>query len=350
MNYSNRIKKVQNSLCEFGCHALLVEDPLNLYYLTGLELSAGKLYIDTGAASLVVDGRYYEKCQTQTLCQTILLENFSLRKWTRNHFIQKLGFDSSQTSYQNYLTLLSECTELNISLIPLLSPLQSMRLIKDEDEIELLRRAARLANEGSQLVIRSLCEGISEEELAFNLEFFWKKKGAKKLGFDPIIAFGKNSSMPHYRAGKTILKQGMHVLIDIGVVYDHYHSDMTRVVYYGNPDPRIRSIYAIVEEAKNKAMEACRPGIFIGELDKIARSFIAENGYGEFFTHSLGHGIGLDIHEAPSLRTGGPFSQTPLQPGMVFTIEPGIYLPNIGGVRLEDTLLITETGYENLSL
>ncbi len=259
MDYLKRLQKVRGLLNERGCDALIIEDPVHLLYLTGLELSAGKLYICQQAATLVVDGRYFEKCQTQTLYTVVLLENFSFKEWVNVHAIQTLAFDSHQTSYQNYLTLLAACNECNLSLIPLPSPLQEMRLIKDADEIELLRRAARLANEGCQMVIASLHEGVKEEELAFELEFFWKKRGAKKLSFDPIIAFGTNSSMPHYRAGAAMLKEGMHVLIDIGVVDHHYHSDMTRVVYFGKPDPQIQTIYAIVEEAKSQAMELCRP-------------------------------------------------------------------------------------------
>jgi Xaa-Pro aminopeptidase len=349
MEYNKRLQKLQIILKQSGCQALLIEDPTDLLYLTGLELSAGKLYISTFTACLVVDGRYFENCCKQTLYPVTLLEKFSFQAWVKDGSLQTLGFDSHQTSYQNYLALLNSCSDLKVSLIPIPAPLQQMRLIKDEDEIYLLRQAARLAQKGCQLVISSLREGITEEELAFELEFFWKKKGAKKLSFDPIIAFGKNSSMPHYRAGSTILKKGMHVLIDIGVVFQHYHSDMTRVVYFGEAEPKIQAIYAIVEEAKNRAMEKCHPGTLIGELDRTARNIIAESGYGNYFTHSLGHGVGLNVHEAPTIKTEGLWSQMPLEPGMVLTIEPGIYLPEIGGVRLEDTLLITEFGYENLT-
>lgn len=349
MDYKKRLQKVKDLINELNCQCLIIEDPTNLLYLTGLELSVGKLYISQQATALVVDGRYFEKSRNQTVYPVMALDKFSFKEWAKTNHIQTLGFDSHKTTYQVFLNLLTSCEELNISLIPLSSPLQQMRLIKDENEIDLLRKAAALANEGCQMVISSLREGITEEELAFELEFFWKKRGAKKLSFDPIIAFGKNSSMPHYRAGRTILKEGMHVLIDIGVVYQHYHSDMTRVVYFGKPDPRIQTIYAVVKEAKQKAIELCHPGTLIGELDRIARSFIVEKGYGEYFTHSLGHGVGLDIHEAPTIKTQGAFDQIPLESGMVLTIEPGIYLPEIGGVRLEDTLLITESGYDNLT-
>lgn len=350
MNYSLRLQKIRQLLIEMECEALIIEHPTNLLYLTGLELSAGKLYISQQECCLVADGRYFEDCQSQTLYPVFALDQWTLKEWVHAQNIHSLGFDSDQTSYQSYLSLHAMAEELSLSLRALPSPLQKLRLIKDQDEIQLLRKAAQLASEGCRWIISLLSAGVSEEELAFELEFFWKKRGAKKLAFDPIIAFGPNSSKPHHRASATVLQDQMNVLIDIGVVYQHYHSDMTRVVYFGQPDPRIQTIYAIVEEAKQKAAELCRPGTLIGELDQTARSFIASKGYGEYFVHSLGHGIGLDIHEQPTVKAQGPYSQLPLQAGMVLTIEPGIYLPGIGGVRLEDSLLITESGYENLTV
>lgn len=349
MDYSMRLQGVKNLLKELNFEALIIEDPTNLLYLTGLELSTGKLLISAQAVLLVVDGRYDEKARTQIVYPVLLLEKFSLKEWLSEHQIHSLGFDADKTSYQSYLNLLSLTQEINLSLISSASPLNPLRLIKDTNEIQLLRHAATLAQKGCRNVIESLREGVSEEELAFELEFFWKKRGAKKLSFDPIIAFGKNSSIPHYRAGSTILEKGMNVLIDIGVAFQNYHSDMTRLVYFGKPDPRIQKIYGIVEEAKLKAMELCRPGTLVGDLDHCARDFITKEGYGAYFTHSLGHGLGLDVHEAPIVRSKGVHSQLPLQEGMVITIEPGIYLPGIGGVRLEDTLLITKQGYENLT-
>lgn len=343
MQYSQRLQKARQGL---NCDAVLIENPTDLLYLTGLELSKGKLLIGQNNAALVVDGRYIEKCRSQTLYPVLDLDQFKLKEWMNSRNYSSLGFDSDRTTHKEFLNLQKE----EISLIPLTSPIMQLRLIKDADEIALLRASAHLAVEGSQHVISLLSEGISEEELAFDLEFFWKKKGAKKLAFDPIIAFGTNSSMPHYRAGTARLEKGMPVLIDIGVVYGHYHSDLTRVVFFGEPDERIKKIYPVVEEAKKLAMEMCKPGTLIGDLDKAARNFITEAGYGEYFTHSLGHGVGLDIHEAPLVKAKGPFADVPLEAGMVLTIEPGIYLPGVGGVRLEDTLLITDDGHEVLTV
>lgn len=155
--------------------------------------------------------------------------------------------------------------------------------------------------------------------------------------------------MPHYRAGNTKLKQGMPILIDIGVNYRHYHSDMTRVVFLGEPDPKLKTIYHIVEKAQKEALQLCKPGTLIGELDRAARGYIESQGYGDHFGHGLGHGVGLEIHELPNVRNKPPFNSMVLLPGMVITIEPGIYIPDIGGVRIEDTIVITENGHENLT-
>lgn len=347
MDYEKRLNKLRQHLANLPCDALLIEHPTHLLYLTGMEVSVGKVIVTQQEACLIVDGRYFENCCQQTLYRTILSEESSVKNWLYEQKIKTLGFDPDKTSYQNFLTLSQSLSPLTIT--PIESPIQQLRLIKDDEEIIYLKQAARLGYDGYEYIVSLLKSGITETELAFELEFFWKKRGGKKLAFDPIIAFGANGSMPHYRAGTARLQPNTSVLIDIGVVLHHYHSDMTRVVYFGTPSNQIQTIYAIVEEAKQKAIELCRPGTLIGELDHTARSFITSKGYGDYFTHSLGHGVGLDIHESPTLRSHGPFSTQPLQAGMVITIEPGIYLSGIGGVRLEDTILITETGYENLT-
>lgn len=361
MNYSARIKKLQAMLKELECDALLVDDAINIFYLTGMQLSAGILLVHAKDAHLLVDSRYFELCQKQSPVAVVLSEpnNSSLSKLLIEHsYIKKLGFSSDSTTYKAYLdlqnivnTVLSApASTRRLSLVPLLNPVKRLRSIKDAEEIELLRNAAALGSRGYDHVLTFLKEGISEIEVAIELEIFWKRRGSKGVAFEPIIAFGPNSSMPHYRAGNARLKLGDCVLIDIGVNCEHYHSDMTRMAYFGKPDPRIQEIHAIVKEAQRIALDLCRPGTLIGDLDNAARDYITKKGYGDHFTHSLGHGVGLEIHEWPTLRNAPPYKDLPLQPGMVITIEPGIYLPNIGGVRIEDTVVITKDGHENLTL
>lgn len=347
MNTFPRLQKLRELMT---CEALLIDQPTQLLYLTDIELSAGKLLITKESCDLVVDGRYIEKCQKHSPYPVYLLEEMPLSKWFSANQVSTLGFDAETTTYQTYLNLKKTIDELKVTLVPQEGLVQKLRLIKDEQEIAILREAAKLGTEGYHFVVSQLIEGIQETTLAMELEFFWRRRGARKVAFDPIIAFGANSSMPHYRAGDARLSRGMPVLIDIGVTWKHYHSDMTRVVYFGEPDKKMKEIYAIVEKTKQAAMDLCRPGILVGELDKVAREIISSYGYGEYFTHSLGHGLGLDVHEPPTIRSKGVYSEMPLQEGMVITIEPGIYLPNQGGVRLEDTLLITKDGFENLTV
>lgn len=354
MDYQERLKRLRQKLSHLPCEALLIDHTTDLLYLTGLELSAGKLLISQTSSQLIVDGRYHEKSLTQTLYPVCKLSEEAIREWVVSSAIHSLGFDINQTSYLGYTALTQLVDELKkknhaLEVIPVEPVVEEMRMIKDQEEIACLRAAARLGYQGYEYVASLLREGILESELAFELEFFWRRMGAKKLAFDSIIAIGPNSSMPHYHAGSAPLTNDTHVLIDIGVVLDHYHSDMSRVVFFGTPPEPIRKIYPIVEEAQQKAIALCRPGTLIKELDDTARGVIEAHGYGESFTHSLGHGLGLNIHEPPVIRRKGPNSERPLEPGMVITIEPGIYLPRIGGVRIEDTILITENGHEVLS-
>jgi Xaa-Pro aminopeptidase len=351
--FLDRIEKLRIELNDLNCNAILVENRTDLYYLTGLELSAGSLLVDTQSAFLLVDGRYFESCQHLSPCPVFLTSGgrntlINLLK-DESPFVNSLGFDSEQTSYNAYHELQKSLHDCKIELRPIKSPVKKLRSIKDAKEIALLKDAGKLGGEGFDLVCKLLKEGISEIEIASELEIFWKRKGSKGVAFEPIIAFGKNSSMPHYRAGFTKLKRGDAVLIDIGVNKDYYHSDMTRVVYFGEPDARLLEVHDVVQEAQERALQMCRPGTLIGELDEAARDLIVEKGFGESFPHSLGHGIGLEVHEWPILRNVHPYKEVELQPGMVITIEPGIYLPGIGGVRIEDTIVITEKGHMNLT-
>lgn len=360
MNFIKRISHLQKSLSEKKCDALLIDDPTNLFYLTGLDLSAGMLLVHSRGAQVLVDGRYIELCRKNSPVPVILLDTFQMEKILASpdySFIKTLAFDSQTTTYKNYQELENLIVALNkdpsrpqaVTLMPLDHPLQVLRFVKEPEEIRILKEAADLGVKGFDHVCTLLKVGIAEEELASELEIFWKRRGGKRTAFDPIIAFGSNSSMPHYRAGKSLLQKNQIVLIDIGVTYQHYHSDMTRVIFFGEPDERLLNIHGIVEKAQKEALQLCRPGTILGDLDKSARDIITSAGFGENFTHSLGHGVGLNIHEYPTIKNAPPFGNIPLQPGMVITIEPGIYLPQVGGVRIEDTIVITENGYENLT-
>lgn len=360
MHYIKRQENLRQILKSRSIDGLIIDDPINLFYLTGLEMSAGRLLVTTKNSLLFVDNRYYESCQNQTAAQVYLTDKEPFSEILLNpelNFIKTIGFDTENTSYKVFsdleilMTKIKEQTSgrCNIKLIPLENPVKTLRMIKESEEIKLLKNAGVLGSLGFDYICSLLKVGIKEIEVVQELEIFWKKKGAKGIAFDPIIAFGSNSSMPHYRSGDRSLKNGDVVLIDIGVNLQHYQSDMTRTVFFGAPPEEISVIYPIVQRAQTLALEICKPGTLIKDIDKKAREFIQEQGYGENFTHGIGHGVGLEVHELPNMRYQTSLSSLELKPGMIITVEPGIYIPKVGGVRIEDTVVITETGYESLT-
>lgn len=332
-------------------NGFIVDNPIDLFYLTGHNVSFGRLLVLEGEPIFFVDGRYYEACKKTSFISLCLTQGYGANS-AFAHTVKKiitknsqLGFDSDKTSFSAYNEL-KILFKTKSKWIPYPSPIKELRSIKDEKEIKALKTAATLGSKGYDFILTQLKEGITEKEVANALKVFFLEEGGDDVAFAPIIAFGKSSAYPHYRSGNQQLKKGDAVLIDIGVVINHYHSDMTRTVFFGNPDPKMIEIYEIVSEAQKEALALCKPHTPIANVDKAARDFIEKKGYGKYFTHSLGHGIGLEIHELPYMRQEN--SQV-LLPGMAVTVEPGIYLPGIGGVRLEDSIIITSNGYINLT-
>jgi len=360
MPYINRQENLKQFLKSKSIDAIIIEDKINLFYLTGLEMSAGTLLVTSKNSLLFVDNRYYESCQNQSSCQVYLSDKEPFSDILLTHefnFIKTIAFDSENRSFKDFTELeilINKMKEqsngrFNIKLIPLDNPVKRLRMIKEDAEIKLLQNAATLGSAGFDYICTLLKEGVKEIEIAQELEIFWKRNGAKSTAFEPIIAFGSNSSMPHYRSGNRALKSGDNVLIDIGVNLDHYQSDMTRMVFFGVPPEEISVIYPIVQRAQQLALDVCKPGTLTKDVDATARNFIQDQGYGENFTHGIGHGVGLEIHELPNMRYQMSLKSLELKPGMIITVEPGIYIPKIGGVRIEDTVVITDTGYESLT-
>ena len=358
MSFIKRIENTQNLLLVEKIDFLVVDDPVSLLYLTGLNLSNAKLIIGQNNTRLFVDGRYIEIAKKKSPCTVLLLEDDLISDFFLVHAFEgvvKVAFDSMTSSYNMFQKLKSFLEKLQrqankeiiFEIVPFYNPLKNIRVIKTQDEISYLRKAANITWRGFEHICSILKEGVTEKTLALEFEIFCRKNGADKLAFDPIICFGENSAMPHHESGETRLKISEIVLIDVGVTINDYHSDMTRVVFFGEPNPLLENFYSIVKKAHHKALGLCKPGVHIAELDKAARDLIEKEGYGKYFVHSLGHGIGLQTHEFPRIKYDGEDKDVPLRPGMVFTIEPGIYKPGLGGVRYEDTILITKDGYEN---
>ncbi|MFC7440674.1 M24 family metallopeptidase [Laceyella putida] len=224
--------------------------------------------------------------------------------------------------------------------------INQLRLVKSADELNILREAALIADEAVQVGLDALAIGCTEMEIVAQIELAMKKRGIREMSFPTTVLFGDNSALPHGTPGGRPLQKGDFVLFDLGVVLDGYCSDITRTFAYQEASEEQRAIYDAVLTAQVAAVEACRPGLRMGDLDLIARNLIKERGYGEYFTHRLGHGLGIDVHEYPSIHER---NDDPLQTGMVFTIEPGVYVPGVGGVRIEDDVVITADGAEVLT-
>jgi len=336
----SRLERFQRELRVDGC---IIDAPIDLFYLTGLNLSLGRLIVTPKNACLFVDGRYLEACRKNKIVKAELASEAAILKFTSK--LKTIGFDSQTTTVAQFEKLKKW---FGIKLKPLSHPLQGLRAIKDKAEIATLKKSAKLLWKGFEHVKELLRVGVAEEALAKEFEIFCLKGGASSLAFEPIIAFGENSAMPHYRAGKRRLKKGDIVLIDIGVVVDSYASDMTRVVYFGKVDPRLIQMESVVRAAHQAALKICRPGTRIGKLDEAARKVMKRAKMEHLYVHSLGHGIGLEPHEFPRIRFNGEDKNVVLEAGMVITIEPGLYLSGVGGVRHEDTIVITPSGYQNL--
>ncbi|HEX2578961.1 MAG TPA: aminopeptidase P family protein [Rhabdochlamydiaceae bacterium] len=340
--FLNRVSKLQMLFKTWKADGCLIEAPLDLFYFTGLQLSLGILIVLPSNVKLFVDGRYIEFAKKNSPFPVEHLSHEAVSAFLRP--VRSLVFDTAATTVLRDEQLKKMSSGI---LKGVLQPTRELRLIKDAHELRLMKKSAAVVWRGYEHIRRSLKVGVTEKEVAFSFEVFCRKHGAEKLSFDPIIAFGKNSAYPHYRAGDEKLKKGQIVLIDIGVVVDHYHSDMTRTVFFGKPDPRLVLLETVVKKAHDAALKLCREGTKVGDLDKAARQIIERAGLQELILHSLGHGIGLETHEFPRLKFKGEDQNVILQEGMVITIEPGLYLPGAGGVRYEDTIVITSKGYMN---
>lgn len=342
--FPNRIQHVQQKLKEHHLDACLIEDSVDLFYLTGLKMSAGKLLIYAQGALLLVDGRYFQVAKEKSGLPVEKDTMESLRTFCKKNGVKRCGFDGRHTSYDCFSSL-KEALDLQlISSTPLFKTLRS---IKEEKEIQAMKKSARLLWQGFKFLSTQLKTGVTEKELCKRFEIFCLEKGAEGMAFEPIVAFGKNSAMPHYHSQNTRLKAGDIVLIDIGCVLGGYNSDMTRVLFYKTPDPLLSKLYTIAKRAQRNALNLCRPGVTLRDLDKAARQVMAEENVEDLFVHGLGHGIGLECHEFPRVASIGEDKDRELEPGMVITIEPGLYIPGKGGVRYEDTIVITENGYVN---
>ena len=338
-----RIEKACKLTAHLKLDALIIDNPSDVFYLTGQWFSLARLVLKPEGGTLFVDGRYFGQAEGKVPCAVVLTKDDALKNELKGK--KRVGFDSSFVTVDKAIALHKLAHA--IEWIPVPKPMKGLRAIKDTEEISALKKAAQVTGDGYLEMVKRLKEGILEQELALDFEIFCRKRGASKVSFETIVAFGENSAYPHYRAARTQLKKNQIALFDCGAVVDSYRGDMTRVFFFGQPLEELDRFYGFSREAHDLAVAEIRPGTRVGDLDVIVRTFFKQKGVEPLFTHSLGHGVGIDGHEYPLVRVDSEDKDALLHPGMVLTIEPGLYLPGVGGVRYENTFVVTENGAEN---
>lgn len=336
-----RIEKLRNEILKKDIDAVLVSKRENYLYLSRFTGSSAHLIITQNATILFTDFRYVEQAEGQALLYDIveyhgdLME--SINQVLKEKNIKKLGFEESYITYDRYLEIKKKlCAE---EILPLNGVIEELRIVKDKDEIELIKNAVKIADDAFSHIIKIIKPDITELDIAAELEYVMKKAGAKGPSFETIVASGKRSSLPHGIASSKKINMGDTITMDFGAIFDDYCSDMTRTIFLGEPDSEIKKIYGIVKEAQLKALEEAKAEFTGSFVDTIARDYINKCGYEKCFGHGLGHGVGLEIHEQPRLSPSGNIK---LKNNMIVTVEPGIYINEKYGVRIEDMIVICD--------
>jgi Xaa-Pro aminopeptidase/Xaa-Pro dipeptidase len=344
----HRIERLREKFAAAEIEGFLVTNPENRYYLTGFTGSAGIVLIDGGAPVLAVDGRYLEQARSESpFCEVVEARRLwpeGIADLVGERNIKRLGAEGGHITREAWVRL--ETALAGTVLISVPGLVETLRMIKEPDEISAVRKAARLVDVVFAECLPALRAGVKERDWALEVEFALRRSGAERAAFDFITASGRRSALPHGTASAKAVQKGELVIVDIGAVVQRYCSDFTRTVVLEKGEPWQEKLYEAVLAAQSAGIAAIRPGIPARDVDKAARAVLADSGYAEFFTHSTGHGLGLAVHEEPRLAQE---VETPLQPGMVLTVEPGVYLKGKGGVRIEDVVLVTGDGAEVLT-
>lgn len=374
--FQTRRQNLISNIAKQNMQAVLINSPSNLYYYTGFTGGEAWFIIPVTKASdkkfdklpdkscngyMITDSRYYEQVEKECPDLTLVrMENGGYSSYVRD-LLNQMCLDGllmtaesaddlliaveSSLNLAQYLKLCEACPKYKFKLAN--DAIMQSRMVKDETELQMLTRAEAIGDAAFTHILDRIKPGITEKEIALELEFFMKRQGATKLSFDTIVASGSNSSMPHAQVTNRKIVNGDFVTMDFGCVYEGYCSDMTRTIAVGEPTAEMKKVYQIVLDANLRAMEGIKEGVRCNEIDAIARNHIKESGYGEYFGHGLGHGVGLDIHEEPRFS---PKCDVITKENMVITDEPGIYLPGQFGVRIEDLVVVKKNGYQKLSM
>lgn len=353
----NKVEQLQEYLRIRNLDAAFITNPDNVFYISGFRSNPHERLLGV---------MLFQEAEPFVICPKMEVPDAKASGWgfeaighsdtdnamaileqavaSRGIKLKKAAVEKNHMTVERYESL--QHFFGNLSFESLDEQLNRMRVIKDEQEIAVLRTAAEYADYAIEIGCNALKEGVTELEVLTEIELALKKRGISHMSFDTMVLFGEKTASPHGKPGSRKLQAGDFVLFDLGVIYEGYCSDITRTVAFGTPTAEQRKIYDTVLQAELAAVRAAKPGVTAAELDRTARQIIEEAGYGSYFTHRLGHGLGISVHEFPSLHGA---NELPLEPGMVFTVEPGIYVPAVTGVRIEDDLVVTEKGVEVLT-
>jgi Xaa-Pro aminopeptidase len=350
-----RHKAVRDAMKALGLHGILLTHGPDLAYLTNFTGDDSIGLITEKDFFLVTDFRYQEQAKLEAGWLKVSIREAkmsdALAKAVGESRAIRIGFEANYATVGQIDALTRALKEVKtaapVELVPLEDVMVGIRKVKDDHEIDLIRKSVGVAEEAFEAVRSEIEVGKTENEIAGLIQFELRARGAAGSSFPVIVAAGANSSLPHYRPGETLVQRDQPLLIDWGAVYKGYCSDLTRTMSVGRVSPKVKQLYKVVYAAQEAAIKFLRPGVTTMQADRVARDVIEEAGFGKEFGHGLGHGIGREIHEMPTMRkTGG---EEELRPGMILTVEPGIYVPGEGGVRIEDDVLITHSGCEVLS-
>ncbi len=331
--------------------AALISSEVNRRYLTGFASSDGYIFLSRGVSVFLTDSRYIEAAQAVVTALPVAeaTDPFAqLKALCKANHISRLFVETESTTLNDFARLKKGLRGVHVNRRNALpdTTLRELRRIKSADEAACIRKAQGIAEAAFAHILQHIKVGMTEREIALELDYLMLRGGAQALSFETIAVAGENGSLPHGVPGERPVQQGDLLTLDFGAVYNGYHSDMTRTVAVGESTDKQREVYYTVRKAQQAALDKIAPGVPCREIDRAAREVIEAAGYGEYFRHSTGHGVGLEVHEAPTLYKK---SDVVLAAGMVITVEPGIYLPGECGVRIEDMALVTEAGYENLT-
>jgi Xaa-Pro aminopeptidase len=335
-----RRKALNQLISDAQLDALVITHPANWYYLTGFTGESGALILSGRAATLITDGRFTTQVRQETSSVRLVEQKGSLMESTgrllREKAVRRVGFDPAQTSVAQ-LNLLRKAAGSRTKWISAAGLVGTLRARKEPSELARMRQAAILAGDVLTSAIALLKPGVMENEVAAEIEYQMRRRGATGPAFETIVAFGERSALPHARPTAKRLRKNELVVLDLGAILAHYCSDITRTVYVGRAPGLVKQRYRAVLEAQNAALAAVRAGVTCGDVDTAARQVLAGYKLDRLFTHSTGHGLGLEVHEDPRLARG---QKTRLEPGFVVTIEPGVYMAGVGGIRIEDDVAV----------